>query len=275
MKKKQIILSTTILLIITIVLFAFDTRLKTVEYIIDSPKITSEIRIVLITDLHSCYYGDNQQDLIETIDLQKPDAVLLGGDIFDDVLDQKNSRIFVSEISQKYPTYYVSGNHEWWSNKMYDIFDCIKDSGAEVLRGNSAKLEINSQVISICGIDDPEVDRCDPTFANWEEQLKNSSENTDTESFNILLAHHPEKAEKYFEYNFDLALSGHAHGGQFRIPLIMNGFYAPDQGYFPKLAGGLYNFDGKTLIISRGLAKENTRLPRIFNRPEVVVVTLR
>ena len=80
---------------------------------------------------------------------------------------------------------------------------------------------------------------------------------------------------EYFEYDFDLVLSGHTHGGQGRIPFILNGFFAPEQGYFPKLAGGLYDFGENKLIISRGLSRENTIIPRIFNRPELVFVSVK
>lgn len=96
----------------------------------------------------------------------------------------------------------------------------------------------------------------------------------DKKQFNLLLAHRPENAEKYFEYDFDAVLSGHSHGGQFRIPFIMNGFYAPNQGFLPELAGGMYDFGGRKLVVSRGLARESTRIPRIFNRPELVLVNL-
>lgn len=93
----------------------------------------------------------------------------------------------------------------------------------------------------------------------------------DSADFTVLLAHRPELLAKYAQFPLDLVVSGHAHGGQVRIPGVLNGLYAPNQGWFPKLAGGAYTQDGTTLIVSRGLAVR-TRLPRIFNRPEVVLV---
>jgi predicted MPP superfamily phosphohydrolase len=93
--------------------------------------------------------------------------------------------------------------------------------------------------------------------------------------YTILLAHRPEEIERYSAYHFDLVLSGHAHGGQWRLPGIVNGLLAPDQGWFPRYAGGEYLVNGTTLIVSRGLARESTRIPRIFNRPELVVVDLK
>ena len=94
------------------------------------------------------------------------------------------------------------------------------------------------------------------------------------ESFNLLLIHAPDNFEDYARLGFDLVLCGHTHGGQWRIPGLLNGIYAPGQGLFPKYAGGLYEKDGTTMIVSRGLAKESTYIPRIFNRPELVIIDI-
>ena len=91
--------------------------------------------------------------------------------------------------------------------------------------------------------------------------------------FTVLLSHRPELFENYVSRAFDLVLCGHAHGGQWRIPGVLNGLYAPQQGLFPLYAGGKYEKGSTTMIVSRGLAKETTPIPRIFNPPELVVVT--
>ena len=98
---------------------------------------------------------------------------------------------------------------------------------------------------------------------------------TENGNYTILLSHRPELFEHYVSRGFDLVLCGHAHGGQWRIPRILNGLYAPNQGLFPQYAGGQYDSDATTMIVSRGLARESTRLPRIFNRPELVLVEIR
>lgn len=273
MKKKRVVIISIILLIVIILAAMFDTRLKIVEYDIQSSCLQGQVRMALVTDLHSCFYGENQHVLIDEIKSYNPHAVLLGGDIFDDVMDNTNSKILVSRLAEEYRTYYVSGNHEWWSEEMYDFFDYLEACGVTVLRGNSDALKINEDIITISGIDDPEVNRYDDTYTGWEEQLKRVGQGLESESFNVLLTHRPELAEQYFMYDFDVVLSGHAHGGQFRIPFVMNGFYAPNQGFFPELAGGEYDFDKGKLIVSRGLSVENFKLPRIFNRPELVFVT--
>lgn len=273
MKKKAIIFF-IVLVIAVILVFAFNTRLKTVTYNVKSSKINSGIKLALVTDLHSCYYGENQSELVTEIEKYRPDTVLLGGDIFDDVQDDTNANIFIDDIAKKYKTYYVSGNHEWWSDRMYAMFDSLTDRGVIVLRGNTDVIEIGETLITVSGIDDYDVNVYDSRYPSWKNQLKQTGESLEQNKINLLLAHRPENAEKYFEYDFDVVLSGHAHGGQFRIPYIMNGLYAPNQGFFPKLAGGMYDFDGRKLIVSRGLAKESTRIPRIFNRPELVFVNI-
>ena len=121
-------------------------------------------------------------------------------------------------------------------------------------------------------MDDPDViDYTDDGIA-IEEQLSKAETAANLENFTVLLSHRPELAELYSTYPFDLVLSGHAHGGQWRIPGILNGLYAPHQGLFPEYAGGRYEFAQQTFIVSRGLARESTKVPRIFNRPELVIV---
>ena len=233
MKKRGVIIL-CIILIISVLAAAFDARLKTVTYTIKSAKIIGEVKLAIVTDLHSCYYGKNQNKLLDEIEKQHADVVLLGGDVFDDVLDDTNARVFVEGVTQKYKTYYVSGNHEWWSGRMYDMFEYLASAGVTVLRGNSDKLQIGEDTIAIYGIDDPEINTYDDTYLTWEEQLEQVGKSIEENRFNLLLTHRPEYVEKYFEYDFD----------------------------------------GKKLIVSRGLARESTRLPRIFNSPELVFVNL-
>jgi len=102
-------------------------------------------------------------------------------------------------------------------------------------------------------------------------ELKNS---INLDEYNILLSHRPEKSNEYFNAGFDLTVSGHAHGGQWRIPKILNGLYSPNQGVFPKYAGGVYSKNDNILVVSRGLAKETTKIPRLFNPPELVIINI-
>lgn len=273
MKRTLTICLIFVAVVVLFLLIAIDSRLKLVNYEIKTDKISGEVRLALITDLHNCIYGENQAKLIEAIEKENPDIVLLGGDIFDNVYINDNSRLLIDSIAGKYKTYYVSGNHEWWGKETYKHFKYLESAGVTILRGDTDMLKIRGNTITVSGIDDPEVDVYD-SYTPFSEQLDNAGNSINDEHYNILLSHRPELAENYFNYDFDLVLSGHAHGGQFRIPLVMNGFFAPNQGFLPKLAGGEYDFGNSKMIVSRGLAKENINLPRIFNRPELVFITL-
>lgn len=263
---------------VAVIGFVCDMRLKTVQYTIESDKVENPVRIALITDLHSDRYGKGQKNLIKAVDKQKPDVVLLGGDIFDDKKPYDNAKEALKQLAEKYPCYYVTGNHEYWSRDVGNIVDIVESYGIRVLSGECDTVEINGQYVNICGVDDPDEEVYLAEGESIEKQLDrvyeqvNSQENKD--SFTVLLSHRPELYDTYEAYGFDLVLSGHAHGGQWRIPFILNGLYAPNQGLFPKYAGGKYEYKGGTLIVSRGLARESTPIPRIFNRPELVVVVL-
>ncbi len=265
---------TAILLCAVFILLAFDARLKIQQYSVSSDKITGHVRIVLITDLHSCQYGDAETELIQAVDDQKPDIVLLGGDICDDIIPNDNTEALLKGIADKYPCYYVTGNHEYWSDDIDTILALFRKYGVVILNGTYDECEIRGQTINICGVSDPEITNYTAATAGLDEQLEVLRGVSANGNYTILLAHRPELIEKYSEYNFDLVLAGHAHGGQWRLPGIINGLFAPDQGFFPKYAGGSYNVNGTVMIVSRGLARESVRIPRIFNRPELVVVDL-
>ena len=261
--------------ILLLCIILFDTRLKTVNYTVDASELDGKIRIALVTDLHSCRYGKNQQKLIDAIDRQQPDIVLLGGDIVDDHMAFDNAEIFLAAIAKKYPCYYVTGNHEYWSRRINDILDIMYSNGITVLSGDYHTLEINGQRFNLCGVEDPDAEIYSSNSDGIINQLSSANAACENGLYTVLLSHRPELLETYAEYDFDLVLSGHAHGGQWRIPFILNGLYAPNQGLFPKLAGGRYEQDNCTMIVSRGLARESTRVPRILNRPELVIVELK
>ena len=138
-------------------------------------------------------------------------------------------------------------------------------------------MEVGGARIRISGIDDPDSDRFPSRSVSYVEQLNRlGKESIDDGLFTILLSHRPERIEELLPLNPDLVLSGHAHGGQWRLPVLLeNGLLSPNQGLFPKFTNGKYFFGDTKMIVSRGLARESTRIiPRLFNRPEIVIVTL-
>ena len=261
------------LLLLAMLIPGLDTRLQTTHYQIHSAKIHAPVRIVLVSDLHSCFYGDGQKTLVDAIHKQNPDLILYAGDILDDDIPDNNTIVLLKALQDKYPAYYVTGNHEFWSRAIDKKIAVMQQHGVKVLRGERDTVSINGQTLNICGVDDPDVDVYTNPQRTFQQQLHSLQNAADNGAFTILLAHRPELLDEYARFPFDLVLSGHAHGGQWRIPKLLNGgFYSPNQGFFPKHAGGKYAHDATTLIVSRGLAKESTRVPRIYNRPELVVV---
>lgn len=270
MRKKHRWILPVLAILVALTLIALNERLILRTYTVVSPKLTAEVRLAVVTDFHS---SDNADDVVAMVASCAPDAVLMVGDMFDDDTQNRPTERTLSlmrQLSAQYPCYYVSGNHEAWTGEMDALYQQTEEAGVTVLRMSSGVLTVRGQRIALCGIPDP-YEMVFSGAPDTEEQLRQAMENVDSADFTVLLAHRPELLAKYAQFPFDLVVSGHAHGGQVRIPGVLNGLYAPNQGWFPKLAGGAYTQDGTTLIVSRGLAVR-TRLPRIFNRPEVVLV---
>ena len=264
-----------ILLLFIVSLPGYLLGLTVRTYEIKDERIQGKLRIALVTDLHSCKYGEGQSKLLSVLEEQHPDVILLGGDIFDDVLSDERTNEFLAGISGKYPCYYVTGNHECWAggNAYRSKMETLQKYGITRLSGESTLLETGSGTVRLCGIDDPDIVLVQSQL-NANAELLDLKGSISDKEFTILLTHRPELIDKYEQAGFDLVLAGHAHGGQVRIPGIMNGFYAPNQGLFPKYAGGRYEKNGMTMIVSRGLAKESTKFPRFCNPPELVIIDL-
>ena len=239
------------------------------RYAFVSDKVKDEpVRLTVISDLHSCAYGSG---LLENVAETNPDAVVFAGDIFDDRLPDDNARQFIAKVARRYPCFYVSGNHEYWSERIDGMKAWLRKSGVTVLEGACQTLTLKETPIDICGVDDP-------TYMldeQWLGQLKRADRQSDPSHVRILLSHRPERVAAYEKFAFDLVLAGHAHGGQWRIPFAGRGCYSPDQHFFPKYVDGRYTLaNGSEMFVSRGLARESTPLPRLFNPPEIMVVEL-
>lgn len=264
-------------LLAVLLFLAFYNGLITKKYTLNTDKLPAgeSVRVVLITDLHSHVYGVNQSKIISLIKKQKPDIIALAGDIIDDVAPIKGALLFLKGIKGIAPVYYVTGNHEFWSNDIKNIKDIIRNLDINILENSYEQIRVKNAYIIIGGVDDPEVVRYDKPNYNWMGEMHKTFSELDNKSgFKILLAHRPELIEEYKKNSFDLVLSGHAHGGQIRLPFILNGLFAPNQGWFPDYAGGVYKHGTLTHIVSRGVSYD-PRMPRVFNPPEVVVINIK
>lgn len=247
------------------------------NYTISSDKIPPNFngyKIVQLSDLHSKSFGNDQKNLVKKIKNLEPDSIVFTGDLIDSYrYDEETSLILMERLVQIAPVYYVTGNHEWWSGKFDSLEDKLKIIGVQVMRNKTEEITIGTDKIQIIGIDDPA--NVEESYEETGKTEKNITDLIDIEGedyFQILLSHRPEMFSLYDKYGFDIVFSGHAHGGQFRIPFV-GGLIAPDQGFFPEYTSGKYTSDNTTMIVNRGLG--NSIIPiRIFNRPEIVVVTL-
>ena len=238
------------------------------------------LRFALVTDLHSCRYGAEGRALVEAIKAQNPDAVLLSGDIFDDRLPDDNAKAFLTAIARGIPCFYAFGNHEHWSKRVPKIREILLSAGVTVLVGEVKTVKMRGADIDVCGIDDPTYMSDDA----WLAQIASVASASNPSRLRILLSHRPEYAAEYEKHGFDIVVSGHLHGGQWGLPFLGLGVCSPSAGgpkrherlLFPRMAGGAYTLNnGTKMVVSRGLARESTPLPRFFNHPEVVIVNLR
>ena len=275
----QILLLSAAALLVLAAFLALREPLTRIFYAIDSKKIKNRHRFVLITDLHSTRYGKNGEKLLAAIRPEKPEALLFAGDIVDDRKPRDEVYALLRTMAKEFPCYYATGNHEYYKKDADIIKRDLRAIGFHVLEGTGEVFSTAGDAVFIAGVDDPERYNKTPNHhdrtidAAWTKQMQDAQTSCPDGTFSILLSHRPELASYYQKSGFDLVLSGHAHGGQARIPFLVNGLYAPHQGLFPPYAGGRYTLDQTTLIVSRGLCKN--MLPRIFNPPEYIVLEIR
>ena len=226
-------------------------------------------RILQISDLQNKVYGKKHNKILSKIKKMNPHIILITGDLLDrNRTNIEEVKIFISSIVKIAPVYFVSGNHEHQApdgawNTLYDL---LISQGVHVMDNKKSVIERNGDRIELLGLADKSIN---PRYI---EVLSTLVGEDKKKPFQILLSHRPELLAEYAESEVDLVFCGHAHGGQIRLPWI-GGIFAPHQGFFPKLTEGIHKKNKTSMVISRGLG--NSTFPiRIFNRPELVEVTL-
>ena len=239
------------------------------------PKNFNGYRIAQISDLHNAEFGEENEKLIEMLQKAEPDIITITGDLIDSSKTDINIALaFAEEAVQIAPTYFITGNHEAMvsAQEYADLENGLLEAGVNVLHDKEIVLEQNEEKLLLIGIDDPAyADRPSDVGVSMDSETIN--ELFTTEGYRILLSHRPEFFDQYVETEVDLVLSGHAHGGQFRLPFI-GGLVAPGQGVFPVYDAGVYSENETNMVVSRGIG--NSIIPMRFNnRPEVVLIELR
>ena len=277
-KKTVLIVSVLIILAIGIWILWSNTTLEVNEYEIVSDRIPQGFdgfRIAQVSDLHNKDFGEGYGQLLTLLSQINPDIIVVTGDLIDSrQTDLDIALEFAWQAGKIARVYYVSGNHEARVPEYEDLKTGLVKAGVVILENQKAQITREGENITLMGIDDPSFQE-DYLFGDSESVARQAIENLQNESdgYTILLSHRPELFDLYVDTEMDLVFSGHAHGGQFRLPFI-GGLVAPNQGFFPKYDAGLFSEGSTNMIVSRGVG--NSIIPiRFNNRPEIVLVTLR
>ena len=277
MRKKRK-LSGVFLLILVLWIILDNNIFELNTYTISSreiPRDFSGFRIAHVSDFHNTQFWPENQRLIALLDEANPDIIVITGDF----ADSRRTNIsvaadFAAAAAAIAPCYYVTGNHEARlpSHVYSELEAALLQAEVTVLHNDSSILRRGTSHIVLSGLDDPSFGRhAGLPFPLPGTDLQ-SSELSPGDSYQILLSHRPELFGQYVQAGFDLVFSGHAHGGQFRLPLV-GGLYAPNQGFLPKYDSGLYTEGSTNMLLSRGIG--NSAFPfRFHNRPEIILAIL-
>lgn len=238
------------------------------------PDSFNGFRIAQVSDLHNAEMGKENEKLISMLKDSAPDIIVITGDM----IDSRNTKVdvalsFAEQAVKIAPCYYVTGNHEARVDKYGDLKDGLLELGVIVLEDARVEIELSGEIITLIGVGDPSF-QTDYLFGDDETVVKSKLDELTSEDdgYTILLSHRPELFDVYVESGVDLVFSGHAHGGQFRIPFI-GGVVAPNQGVFPKYDAGIFTEGNTNMVVSRGVG--NSIIPfRVNNRPEVILIEL-
>lgn len=233
-------------------------------------------RIAHVSDLHNAEMGKDNGKLLDMLREAEPDLIVITGDIVDcHRTDIEVALAFAEKAAEIAPCYYVAGNHEERIGEEYDrLRSGLTERNVTVLENEKTELTRGGESIVLMGVDDPGFQvhyLSDDCAAVTENKLQDLA--IEENRYHVLLSHRPELFALYAQYGIDLVFTGHAHGGQFRLPLI-GGLYAPNQGLFPEYDSGLYTESDTNMLVSRGIG--NSLFPlRFHNRPEVILVELK
>lgn len=277
MKKKYIVI-TIIVLAIAFVLWTIwgNATVGVTSYKVTGTKLPASFdnyKIAVVSDVHNAEYGENNSRLIKLVEKQEPDMIAITGDLVDSSkTDLEVAKNLVENLVEIAPCYYVTGNHEAWIGEQYqELEQILVDADVIILHDEFVEITQNGETIQLAGLDDPDFTDTDSFVQESILDMRLSEMDLD-DSYCVLLSHRPETFDVYVNHDIDLVLSGHAHGGQFRLPFI-GGIIAPNQGVLPEYDDGIYSENETTMIVSRGIGDSIIPI-RFNNRPEIVMVEL-
>ena len=277
-KKQWLCIIAICLVVISVWIVQDNTKIELEEYNVISSKVPEPFvcfEIAQVSDLHNAEFGEGNSNLLALLSEVEPHLIVLTGDLIDSRhTDMDIALDFAGKAVQIAPVFYVSGNHEARVPEYEQLKTGLTDLGVTVLENQKVQITKDGESITLMGIQDPSF-RTDYLFGDAESVSRQAITSLQNESdgFTVLLSHRPELFDLYVDTGMDLVFSGHAHGGQFRLPFV-GGLVAPNQGFFPKYDAGQFIKENTTMIVSRGVG--NSIIPfRINNPPEIVVVELK
>lgn len=286
MKKSKICKIAICILLLLVIYVAVsvwvsENHLVVSEYEFTTDKITQEITLLVIADLHDHEFGTGNESLVQKIEQQNPDLILLDGDLLNE--DSENSDIpceLIRKLVETAPVYYAFGNHEidYMNNGHSELAQQLREAGAILLDKAYADVEVGETSLRLGGMYDYAFglggeDKASEAPEDVTEFLEDFQ---DTDCLKIMMSHRPDSfifgdASSY--WNIDLVVSGHDHGGQVVIPFL-GGLYGGDQGWFPEYVHGMYQKDGMQLFVTSGLGSHDQVLRRFNNPPEIAVLKI-
>lgn len=267
-----------IALLLAAALWWGNTSIETDEFTFSSAALPAGFdgcRVVQLSDLHGRHFGKDDARLLAAVAAAKPEYIFLTGDFVDAYSTAAELEPLMRALAALAPTYYVTGNHEWGAHRAQETVAAFTRCGVHCLENSFTALERGGDTIYLAGIHDPNgfADQKSP------EALAAEVYAAADDPFWLLLAHRNNRFNGgYCRLGADLTLCGHAHGGIWRFPLT-DGLIDTTMTLFPSFTSGFYHCtdadcEGAEVFVSRGLGNSPRAVPRIFNRPQVAVITL-
>ncbi|MEZ7734767.1 metallophosphoesterase [Gemella sp. 27098_8_149] len=239
------------------------------------PQAFDNYKIAQVSDIHCDRVGHSDLSFIKKIKDFNPDIIVITGDVLDSYNnDMDIAYNILSQLAIIAPCYFVSGNHELRLPEEYEqLINIMKKLNITYMNNSNLLITKNNESINLVGVEDYNFFKNEDNLNHRANFIKTLEELYSPNHFNILLSHRPEKFPIYADLKYELIFSGHAHGGQWRVPFV-GGIFSPSQGFFPKYTNGNYVLEDSTIIVSQGLG--NSSFPiRINNRIELVLATLK
>ena len=305
-KRKKRVLRNVLLLFVLLGICVVGNYLANKNVYITNYEIVNEslplsfdgFRIVQVTDVHSIRSKEQADMFYEKVVEESPDAVVITGDLVDstyykeentalkkglsDKMAGQDTVDFIRRLTEHYYVYYVYGNHEMIllddvDNNPFKV--AMEELGVVFLNNNGVKITKDEESIYMLGIQDPSTLYKDSDYVEYDNHpdrinamMTKIMSLKEEDLYTVVLTHRPEYFITYSNYDVDLVLAGHAHGGQVRLPGI-GGLYTPGQGWFPEYTEGVFENNGTTMVVGRGIGN-TIKVPRIFNPPEINTIVL-